>query len=86
MRPTTSRSRSPSRALRAGTSQSAGLQRPVLAAHQVLLFAPFDALRSQHAAAVMAHIAPRSLLASARFEHMLGALECLMLGPLARQR
>lgn len=50
------------------------------------LSAPFDAMRSQYAAAVVAGVAQRSLLASARLERSLHALETLCLGPLARRR
>jgi hypothetical protein len=50
------------------------------------LAAPFDALRHQHASAVMAGLASRSLLASARLERWVHALESVMLGPLARRR
>jgi len=53
---------------------------------QDLLAAPFDAARLQHAAAVQSGAAPRSLLESAQFEHLLGCLEAQALGPLARSR
>ncbi len=45
---------------------------------------PFDLLRVQHAASVLAGAWPRSLLESTQFEQQLGALERLALGPLAR--
>jgi hypothetical protein len=45
---------------------------------------PFDLLRMQHAASVLAGAWPRSLLESTHFEQQLGALERLALGPLAR--
>jgi hypothetical protein len=48
--------------------------------------APFDVLRAQHAAAVQCGAAPRSLLASARFEHKMDWLEHASLGQLARSR
>lgn len=51
---------------------------------QALARWPFDALRAQHAGAVQAGLAPRSMLAARDFEHALGALERLALGPLAR--
>ena len=57
-----------------------------LAGSQVLLTAPFDAMRNHYAAAVVAGIVPRSKLASGHFERYLNALEFLMLGPLARTR
>lgn len=44
---------------------------------------PFDLLRLQHAAAVLAGVWPRSLLESTRFERQLGDLQRLALGPLA---
>ena len=47
---------------------------------------PFDAMRFQYARAVMAGLAPRSILASGKLERALDALEKLILGPLARQR
>lgn len=47
---------------------------------------PFDALREHHAGAVRAGIVERSLIASARFERKLGALERSVLGPWARSR
>jgi len=51
-----------------------------------LLALPFDALRFQYASAVMAGVIRRSIVASGRLEQSLGALERLILGPLARQR
>jgi hypothetical protein len=58
-------------ALHEATAQLAGL--------------PFDVVRVQHAAGVLAGAWPRSLLESTRFEQRLGALEQLTLGPLARR-
>lgn len=49
-----------------------------------LLGLPFDMARAQHAASVLAGALPRSLLESTRFERQLGAMERLVLGPLAR--
>jgi hypothetical protein len=46
---------------------------------------PFDCLRAQHAAGVLAGAWPRSMLESTRFERQLGAIEQLALGPLARR-
>ncbi len=51
-----------------------------------LLAMPFDALRFQYTSAVVAGLVQRSLLASAKLEQALDALEKLALGPLARQR
>jgi hypothetical protein len=45
---------------------------------------PFDALRTQYANAVKAGLVQNSMLASRDFEHALGALERVTLGPLAR--
>lgn len=53
---------------------------------QACLAAPFEAMRAHYAGAVMAGLVPRSLLASALFEHTLDALEKFCLGPLARRR
>jgi hypothetical protein len=47
---------------------------------------PFDSLRSAFAGAVQAGWLKKSVLASRDFEQMLGALERLALGPLARRR
>jgi hypothetical protein len=52
---------------------------------QALARWPFDALRAQHAGAVQAGLAPRSILAARDFEQALDALERLTLGPLARR-
>lgn len=46
---------------------------------------PFDAVRAQYASAVRAGFVRNSMLASRDFEHTLGALERLTLGPLARR-
>ncbi len=56
------------------------------AAGQAFLFMPFDAMRFQYAGAVKAGLIQRSILASGQLERALGALEQLVLGPLARQR
>ncbi len=53
---------------------------------RAFLALPFDAIRFQYAGAVMAGLVPRSILASAKFERALDALERLTLGALARQR
>ncbi|MHB1670000.1 hypothetical protein [Thiomonas sp.] len=58
---------------------------PLVSAAKALLRAPFDAMREQYASAVRAGLIERSLLASARFEHKLGALERTTLGPWARR-
>ena len=47
---------------------------------------PFDALRSAFADAVRAGWLKKSVLASRDFEVTLGALERVILGPLARRR
>ena len=46
---------------------------------------PFDALRANHASAAKAGLVANSMLASRDFEHVLGALERVALGPLARR-
>lgn len=46
---------------------------------------PFDALRAGRASAVKAGLLPNSMLAARDFEHVLGALERVTLGPLARR-
>ena len=51
----------------------------------VVMFWPFDVARANYAQAVRAGLIERSLLASARFEHQLNAVEDLALGPLARR-
>jgi len=61
-------------------------QQAALDAARPMLALPFDALRAQYAAAVTAGLVPRSMLASARLERWLAALEALTLGPLARRR
>ena len=45
---------------------------------------PFDAMRTQYAAAVNARLVERSIIASARFERTLAKLEKFVLGPFAR--
>jgi len=49
-----------------------------------VLVMPFDAVRASYARAVRAGLIQRSMLASARFERHLNAVEDLALGPLAR--
>ncbi len=46
---------------------------------------PFDMAREQYAKSVRAGLVERSLIASARFEHVLSAMESLMLGCMARR-
>jgi hypothetical protein len=46
---------------------------------------PFDALRASHASAAKAGLVQNSMLASRDFEHVLGVLERVALGPLARR-
>lgn len=46
---------------------------------------PFDAIRFQHAGLVKAGLIRNSMLESRDFEHALGALERVTLGPLARR-
>ena len=46
---------------------------------------PFDMAREQYAKSVRAGLVERSLIASARFERMLNALELLTLGFMARR-
>ena len=58
---------------------------PLVSAARSLLRTPFDAMREHYAAAVRAGLIERSLLASARFERKLGALEHAALGPWARR-
>ena len=58
---------------------------PFVSAAKALLRTPFDAMREQYAAAVRAGLVERSLLASARFERKLGALERTALGLWARR-
>jgi len=50
-----------------------------------VLSTPFDALRHQYAVVVTLGLAPRSLVASARYERLLDAMEHATLGPLARR-
>ena len=45
---------------------------------------PFDVARDQYAKSVRAGLVERSLLASARFEHAISALERFTLGCMAR--
>jgi hypothetical protein len=46
---------------------------------------PFEALRTQHAAAAQAGLIQKSLLESSQFERAMDALERWTLGPLARR-
>ncbi|MHB1669451.1 hypothetical protein [Thiomonas sp.] len=68
----------------AGLTQFSGFA-PLASAAKALLRAPFDAMREQYAHAVRAGLSERSLLASAKFERKLGALERATLGPWARR-
>ena len=45
---------------------------------------PFDMAREQYAKSVRAGLVERSMIASARFEHAISALEQLSLGVMAR--
>ena len=45
---------------------------------------PFDMARAQYAQSVRAGLVERSMIASARFEHVISALERFMLGGMAR--
>jgi hypothetical protein len=56
-----------------------------LAATAALAAVPFDSVRAHYANAVRAGLVQRSMLASRDFEHVIGALELLALGPLARR-
>ena len=55
------------------------------AAGTALAALPFDTLRAHYAGAVRAGLVQRSMLASRDFEHAVGALERVTLGPLARR-
>lgn len=46
---------------------------------------PFDTLRAVHASGVQAGLIRRSMLESRDFERVVGAMERVMLGPLARR-
>ncbi|WP_342619158.1 hypothetical protein [Rhodoferax sp. GW822-FHT02A01] len=50
-----------------------------------MLALPFDVAREQYAKSVRAGLVERSLIASARFEHTISALERLALGCMARR-
>jgi hypothetical protein len=52
---------------------------------RALAVLPFDTARVVHARAARAGLVSRSLLASRDFEHGLGALERMLLGPWARR-
>jgi hypothetical protein len=52
---------------------------------KALMSLPFDNARAQYAHAVRAGLLARSLLASARFERSVDALERLAYGPFARR-
>ena len=49
------------------------------------LHLPFDMARELYAKSVRAGLVERSLIASARFEHAVSALECFTLGSMARR-
>jgi hypothetical protein len=49
-----------------------------------VLALPFDVAREQYAQSVRAGLVERSMIASARFEHAISALERLTLGFMAR--
>ena len=57
----------------------------LFAASGRFLSLPFDAMRTQYAAAVNAGLVERSMLASGRLERTLAKLEQLALGPFARR-
>jgi hypothetical protein len=46
---------------------------------------PFDMARAQYVQSVRAGLVERSLIASARFERVISALECFTLGGMARR-
>jgi hypothetical protein len=50
-----------------------------------VLALPFDMAREQYAKSVRAGLVERSMIASARFEHAISALEQFTLGHLARR-
>jgi hypothetical protein len=50
-----------------------------------VLALPFDMAREQYAKSVRAGLVERSMIASARFEHALSALELFSLGVMARR-
>jgi hypothetical protein len=50
-----------------------------------ILALPFDLARAHYARSVRAGLLERSLIASARFERTLSALETCTLGPMARR-
>lgn len=50
-----------------------------------VLALPFDMAREQYAKSVRAGLVERSMIASARFEHALSALELFTLGCMARR-
>jgi hypothetical protein len=54
-------------------------------ASKAIAAVPFDTLRANYASAVRAGLVEKSILASRDFEHVLGALERVALGPLARR-
>lgn len=51
-----------------------------------VLALPFDLARELYAKSVRAGLVERSLIASARFEQCISAMECFTLGFLARRR
>ena len=70
---------------RTGLPQFNGSASVAAAAAKALLRAPFDAMREQYAHAVQTGLIERSLLASARFERKLDAMERAALGSWARR-
>jgi hypothetical protein len=50
-----------------------------------VLALPFDMAREQYAKSVRAGLVERSMIASARFEHVISALEQFTLGGMARR-
>ena len=50
-----------------------------------VLALPFDMAREQYAKSVRAGLVERSIIASAKFEHMVSALERFTLGGMARR-
>lgn len=59
--------------------------RPLLEAGGRVAALPFDALRFSYAAAVQSGVVRRSMLDAREVERTLGAMERLVLGPLARK-
>lgn len=68
-----------------GGMQQASQHQKQASQHQKVLFSlPFDMAREQYSKAVRAGLMEKSLIASARFERALSALEVCTLGPWAR--